>query len=89
MRTCRPACLGGGCQCNGICTNMQTDPRHCGTCGNRCPGTQVCQSGTCVEGGSDVDAGPPTDDAGPTEDAGPADDAGGAPDEDASMSGGA
>ncbi len=29
------------------CTNLASDPDHCGTCGNDCPLGQACVSGTC------------------------------------------
>jgi hypothetical protein len=31
-----------------ICTNLQTDINHCGTCGNLCPTGEVCSNGTCA-----------------------------------------
>jgi uncharacterized protein YjbI with pentapeptide repeats len=35
--------------CNGTCTNDQTDPNNCGTCGNPCSGqTPDCSGGACV-----------------------------------------
>jgi hypothetical protein len=60
-------CVGNQCQCGdgatcggstptccgdpGSCTNTQTDPTHCGTCGNACSGaTPVCFNGACVCG---------------------------------------
>jgi hypothetical protein len=29
------------------CVNFQTDPLHCGDCGTRCQGSQLCIGGTC------------------------------------------
>ncbi|MDD1655626.1 MAG: PKD domain-containing protein [Methanomicrobiales archaeon] len=34
--------------CMGNCTNLETDPRNCGWCNSRCPGT-ACIAGTCEE----------------------------------------
>src|SRR5579883_2951600 len=46
--------------CMGICTNLQTDPNNCGTCGHSCQGG-ACQAGVCqilvLASGQDV----PTD----------------------------
>ena len=33
--------------CNGQCVNLQTDQYNCGSCGNSCIGSQVCQNGHC------------------------------------------
>lgn len=55
------SCSGGQCQvgtcaegfanCNaavpGCETRTQTDARNCGTCGNSCPGNQICTNGRC------------------------------------------
>jgi hypothetical protein len=30
------------------CVNLQKDPAHCGSCGNACPQSQVCDAGHCV-----------------------------------------
>lgn len=32
-----------------VCVALQSDPFHCGTCGNACGPTQGCSSGTCVD----------------------------------------
>lgn len=37
-------CMYGTTNCNGACTNTQTDANNCGICGNK------CSSGTCVAG---------------------------------------
>jgi PKD repeat protein len=34
--------------CNGQCVNLQTDQYNCGSCGNSCIGSQVCQNGHCI-----------------------------------------
>ena len=34
--------------CNDQCVNLQTDRYNCGSCGNSCIGSQVCQNGHCV-----------------------------------------
>lgn len=36
---------------NGCEKNSNTDPQHCGTCGNACSTGQVCQNGSCVLSG--------------------------------------
>ena len=36
------------CEGGGICVPLQTDPRHCGQCGNVCPTGQSCREGACV-----------------------------------------
>ena len=33
--------------CGKICVDLQTDPLHCGLCGNPCPGEDPCLSGVC------------------------------------------
>jgi hypothetical protein len=33
--------------CGGLCTDTQTDPNNCGTCGNACLAEQVCVQGEC------------------------------------------
>ena len=40
-------CAAGWLPCEGICRNAQTDPRHCGACGNDCYG-KLCRDGVCV-----------------------------------------
>ncbi|MGH7296043.1 MAG: hypothetical protein ACRELB_13965, partial [Polyangiaceae bacterium] len=43
-------------ECGGACTNTQTDPSNCGTCGKACPGPEggaggaTCTAGTCTLG---------------------------------------
>jgi hypothetical protein len=34
--------------CFGVCVNLQTDPNHCGYCGEVCPSGQ-CDTGLCFE----------------------------------------
>lgn len=44
----------GGCQpvgsikCDGICTDVRSNPQHCGSCGHACPAGQSCSNGACV-----------------------------------------
>ena len=44
----------GGCQqvgsikCDGICTDVRSNPQHCGSCGHACPSGQICSNGACV-----------------------------------------
>jgi hypothetical protein len=39
---------GGGTCCDGKCVDTNTDPVHCGRCGNRCLIFGDCQQGQCV-----------------------------------------
>jgi hypothetical protein len=32
----------------GICINLNTNPNHCGACGNVCNPSEVCRGGDCV-----------------------------------------
>ena len=42
------ACPPGQARCGGVCVDVQSNPAHCGTCGNACaPGT-ACQGGACA-----------------------------------------
>jgi hypothetical protein len=34
-------------QCGEICTDLQNDPAHCGTCGFACPPGLTCSEGAC------------------------------------------
>lgn len=47
--TCTPACGTGRDCCEGECTNLQNDPRHCGGCGTECGDGEICQGGACGE----------------------------------------
>jgi hypothetical protein len=40
-------CAAGACV-NGICTNLKTDETNCGSVGNACGATQICQEGVCL-----------------------------------------
>jgi hypothetical protein len=42
-----PACTGGETCCMDGCTNTNTDPNNCKTCGNLCGTGQTCVKGTC------------------------------------------
>lgn len=35
-------------RCDSLCVDLQNDARHCGACGNRCDGDEVCEEGGCV-----------------------------------------
>jgi len=41
-----PYCLPDG-ECD-PCPDLQTDARHCGSCGNACGSEEICLSGTCI-----------------------------------------
>ena len=34
--------------CASGCSNLQTDPLNCGSCGNQCGGDSHCDSGICI-----------------------------------------
>jgi hypothetical protein len=36
--------------CGDQCADLETDPSHCGVCGNACPMGDVCVMGSCVNG---------------------------------------
>jgi hypothetical protein len=41
--------------CNGVCTNIDSDPNNCGVCGVQCNATGTsCQAGTCLCSGTQV-----------------------------------
>jgi hypothetical protein len=40
-------CKGGKKKCGKKCFDLQTDPAHCGSCGNACDESEVCLGGTC------------------------------------------
>jgi hypothetical protein len=44
----RCSCLEGQRSCRGQCADLATDPRHCGACGNACPGGVPCEAGVCA-----------------------------------------
>ena len=44
----------GGCppgqeRCDGLCVDPRSNPNHCGSCGNACPETEVCDDGSCAD----------------------------------------
>jgi len=48
--------LCGGCPngqlcCDGVCTEVEFNPDHCGVCGRTCPAGEVCANGWCMCGG--------------------------------------
>jgi hypothetical protein len=50
---CAMTCTGGATCCPPICTDRQTDPSNCGSCGRRCGPDQLCCAGDCVPVGPD------------------------------------
>ena len=40
-------CAAGETKCGPQCSNLQTDPLHCGTCQVACTNTQACEKGEC------------------------------------------
>ncbi len=59
VASCGSAIVGGECRegftvCNGRCVDTNSNPLHCGACGNRCDFGLVCISGECR---TDPDAG--------------------------------
>lgn len=44
---CVPLCTAPLVQCGSQCVDLNSDPKHCGSCGNVCP-TGLCQGGKCV-----------------------------------------
>jgi hypothetical protein len=41
-------CATGTACCNGVCTNLSSDPHNCGACGHVCAAaTPVCNQGVC------------------------------------------
>jgi MYXO-CTERM domain-containing protein len=49
-------CAAGTLDCEGTCVDPQTDPGHCGACGNACGPEQSCVDGTCTGGPNDAGA---------------------------------
>ncbi len=49
-------CKVGSTKCGGKCVSVQSDPRHCGTCGRACAAGESCASGQC-RGGATCAAG--------------------------------
>ncbi len=45
-------CASGYLLCDGRCIDPDTDPRHCGSCGNACGSGVACIQGECETGGS-------------------------------------
>ena len=45
--SCPPGCPATSC-CAGECVNPQTDPEHCGVCGNACVNSEECVDGRCL-----------------------------------------
>jgi hypothetical protein len=59
-------CPTGKVDCNGTCTDTQTDANNCGTCGNVCAADQVCNAGACCTPKTTADC--TSSDCGPTPD---------------------
>ena len=50
MASCQVSCQPPLTACGGVCTNLRTDPKNCGACGNVCSlpnATAFCSSGLC------------------------------------------
>ena len=45
-----PRCAANESSCGGRCVDLQASRENCGTCGNACPGSQVCVAGSCQIG---------------------------------------
>ncbi len=45
-----PECIAGETACMGMCTDTQSDSKHCGTCGNVCPKGTYCSDAVCTPG---------------------------------------
>ncbi|MDB4932549.1 MAG: Tryptophan synthase alpha chain, partial [Myxococcaceae bacterium] len=45
-----PQCTAPQSACGGRCVDLQASRENCGTCGNACPGAQVCVAGSCQIG---------------------------------------
>jgi streptogramin lyase len=43
-----PCAAGASTICGTVCVNLQTESRHCGTCGRACAANELCQAGACV-----------------------------------------
>ena len=41
-------CAEGQAVCGGACVELNTNSRHCGTCGKRCQLNAICVGGTCT-----------------------------------------
>jgi hypothetical protein len=41
-------CCDGAEVCGIVCSNPQTDPHNCGSCGKRCSASEVCSAGACA-----------------------------------------
>src|ERR1700728_836487 len=45
-----PECIAGETACMSSCTDTQSDPQHCGTCGKVCGKGTYCSEGVCSPG---------------------------------------
>jgi Stigma-specific protein, Stig1 len=46
-----PSCASSQEACDGLCTNLRSDPENCGTCGTTCGASESCVRGSCVRVG--------------------------------------
>lgn len=60
----QPECIAGETACDGMCTDTQSDSKHCGTCGNVCGKGTYCSEGVCTPGDGGGGGGFPFGDAG-------------------------
>lgn len=43
-------CTDGDVECGGACVDLQSDPDHCGVCGQVCESAMACDRGECRDG---------------------------------------
>ncbi len=48
--SCKSSCGSGLSSCNGLCFDLNNDPKNCGTCGHGCDSGQTCSLGSCQPG---------------------------------------
>ena len=41
-------CAAGQTDCNGVCVDISSDSKNCGSCGSQCPAGSSCSSGECA-----------------------------------------
>ncbi len=42
-------CFPGTTACNGVCVDLDTDPKNCGACASPCATAKVCSKGACAD----------------------------------------